>query len=836
MLQAKAARVCLEFIKVLPEECCNNRVLVPEANRESFLQQLSNSSDQLLKLLGDLATGPLASSPMIMETVFEALQIWIRHTDIDAAKLGAHPLLPMAFDALSSPALFESAVDLLVEVLRVSCHYVAWIMSIVQVMVSRCMGLKGMYQWAVEEEDEDCARGLCRLFTELGESYMDLIMWEQELGQVSFVELILLCTSHPAHEIATIPLHFWYTFTRALERLRPPELHKAKLEAFGATLNNLIGVLILLMRYPEEFDAIPSDQVDDLKRHRYDVSDVLNDCCRVLGGASCAWPLTSHLSTDLLCNTELSPLSWHNQTSENSWQMVEACLFGIRSIAKSIPADENVVMHNIMTLLRQLPPTCNSHIRYTANLIVGRYSGWLQAHPDLLQPMFTFLLQGFGTPESASAAATSIKNVCESCAGQMGEPALSLHDQLRQSKEWLQFRDELEILEGICHIISTLPVASATSALQKVVEPIAHELATQCNSQGGGDRKEVGQHLDRLANIVRRVKPALAQGEAHPVVGIVQQLWPLLEATHNLHQSNVHIVEKLCRIHKHSMRATRNLYEPLLEPLLKLLVEHFRVKPHSTYLYCASIAITEFGRFDRFVPILYHMFDVFCSEVFAHLQSPEHFTNEPDMVEEFFYLAGRFVSYCPQSLVSSPLLRQVVAFAIAGLRQDHREARKAVLQCLDDVLYSGFPDRKDIGNDTGSGGENVVNYAVVDGSAADRRAKIEEMMRADQGQSLVRGLIRCTVGQLPSYALDERGSAGSVASVIWRLFRLWPKLLQEWLMVSLNEVPTSTASSDQKEQFMRSLFREGITRDEGIDAVRHFSHLCRQNTRRWNAQ
>lgn len=32
------------------------------------------------------------------------------------------------------------------------------------------------YGKAVEEEDADVARGLCRVFTEMGEAYMDLIM------------------------------------------------------------------------------------------------------------------------------------------------------------------------------------------------------------------------------------------------------------------------------------------------------------------------------------------------------------------------------------------------------------------------------------------------------------------------------------------------------------------------------------------------------------------------------------------------------------------------------------------------------------------------------------
>jgi len=37
-------------------------------------------------------------------------------------------------------------------------------------------GTQAPYGKAVEEEDSDVARGLCRVFTEMGEAYLDVIM------------------------------------------------------------------------------------------------------------------------------------------------------------------------------------------------------------------------------------------------------------------------------------------------------------------------------------------------------------------------------------------------------------------------------------------------------------------------------------------------------------------------------------------------------------------------------------------------------------------------------------------------------------------------------------
>merc|ERR1712216_218184 len=64
---------------------------------------------------------------------------------------------------------------------------------------------------------------------------------------------------------------------------------------------------------------------------------------------------------------------------------------------------------------------------------------------------------------------------------------------------------------------------------------------------------------------------------------------------------------------------------------------------------------------------------------FALLQSPAYFAEHPDLVEEYFYLASRFLDYCPGSPLSSPLLGHILQSASTGLRVEHREALRGVL-------------------------------------------------------------------------------------------------------------------------------------------------------------
>lgn len=800
--QGRSARVLLELMKFLPDECCNTRVAVEDNTREDFRQHLCSSTPLLLNFLGDLRGGSLGQDVIVQETIFQCLQSWVRYTEIPPEELSAHPLLPAAFDALSNSDLFEASIDLLIEVLRTYSRP-EQSMPIVQLVVPRTMELQPAYVRSVQEEDEDVARGLCRLFTELGEAYMDLLMWQQDLGQLALAEIMLLCTGHPNHEIATIPLHFWYAFCRSLDRLDPPDLKQAKLDVFSPCLTRLVGVLLRLMCYPEDVDQRTEDQVDDLKRHRYDVSDVLNDCSRVLGGVTILGLVLQQLEQELA-----SFMSQSQDTQATSWHMVEACLFGVRSVARGVPHDENNVMPHVMAMLLRLPPT-NFHIRYTANLVVGRYSEWLKRHPAELPAMFQFLLGGFGTPECAAAASTAIKDVCESCAVHMGQPALALYDQLQASKGGMQFKDELEILQGLCHVISTLPMDMATAALHRMVQPVAEALSAGANDTV----KATVQELERLTVMVQYVNPKLQPSEIHPVVGVMKGVWPLLGAIVPRHPASSSLAEKLCRCYKHAIKSCRGQFEPLLDPLLVQLVTNFSVAPHSSFLYCASVCAATFGGDPNHRHTLFRALTDLSRTVSSHLSGGfDQLTANPDMVEEYFYLVGRYLKNCPALLLVDPLLDSVVKLSIVGLRLQHREAHRGVLAFLDEFVGVGT---------------NSAEPAY--------KVPIEGLLR-ENGAAIVRGLIGCIVGELPSYALDDRNQGTPcVASVLWKLSLLCVNWLREWITAALMDVPEGTATASQKQQFCAELLDGGPTKSQVQGAVQMLSHRCWQNSQRWNS-
>lgn len=102
------------------------------------------------------------------------------------------------------------------------------------------------------------------------------------------------------HQRMSHPLSFLlHGNSKALESLEPVELREARRTMFGQCLVDLVGVLLSLMRYPEDVDQLPEDEVDDLKRHRYDVADALRDVMRIIGGVSCLRQVLSILKQEV---------------------------------------------------------------------------------------------------------------------------------------------------------------------------------------------------------------------------------------------------------------------------------------------------------------------------------------------------------------------------------------------------------------------------------------------------------------------------------------------------------------------------------------------------------
>jgi hypothetical protein len=84
------------------------------------------------------------------------------------------------------------------------------------------------------------------------------------------------------------------------------------------------------------------------------------------------------------------------EKNPNVWQGVEACLYCIRSIARRVEHGESNVIPAVMELMPRF--TQNPYLRYTATLIIGRYSDWINQHPNTLPGLLQFVVGGLNEP------------------------------------------------------------------------------------------------------------------------------------------------------------------------------------------------------------------------------------------------------------------------------------------------------------------------------------------------------------------------------------------------------------------------------------------------------
>jgi hypothetical protein len=206
------------------------------------------------------------------------------------------------------------------------------------------------------------------------------------------------------------------------------------------------------------------------------------------------------------------------EKNSTPWQAMEATLYLFRSIADNVVDDENSYVHSIISRLNELP-LC-SQLQYRTLLVVGAYSEWLAGHPELLRCILPLLMSGLSNPELAPAAAIALRDVGEVC----GEQLTGLLDQLVPicqdaiSRNALELRECVRVLEMVMFILSTLSVQALLPHLEMLFAPRAAELRRLAAMEPELLSKHlVYKELRLLSAVCRNLDPTLQETEQHPV-------------------------------------------------------------------------------------------------------------------------------------------------------------------------------------------------------------------------------------------------------------------------------------------------------------------------------
>lgn len=347
--------------------------------------------------------------------------------------------------------------------------------------------------------------------------------------------------------------------------------------------------------------------------------DLLSDCCHVVGGDKALTVLCTILQTEMSKNG-----------SAMRWDIVEACLCGIKETIRHVEHTEERMMPQLIQVVSAtIPQACTNLVcvQKACIDIVGNCDRWLKHHPESLPQVWQMLINNLQVSYCSNAACKAMMHILSQCASVPNLPVMDLHTMILTLREikGIALDNELLLLEGLCTALTTQCLQQENSEQQlsvnigTVMQPLCVSLSNNLN--GSIDARSVIADVSRMTTVVMNVRVDHNRQMVHPVIAQFPQIQPLLaKAIESIGTENV--CEKVCRFFKYLIRHSTSTYAPkpplgldgtnhhrrsneviihpngfliYLESMAHYLVQLFQAKQYSAFIYCASILVTEFG-------------------------------------------------------------------------------------------------------------------------------------------------------------------------------------------------------------------------------------------------
>ncbi|CAN6578266.1 unnamed protein product [Malus baccata var. baccata] len=794
----------LELLTVLPEEVFNYKIAARPERRRQFEKELTSQIEVAL----DILTACLNINEL-KEQVLEAFASWLRlKHGIPGSVLASHPLVVTALSSLNSELLSEAAVNVISELIHYtaagSSGGVSVQMPLIQVLVPQVMNLKG--QLRDSSKDEEDVKAIARLFSDMGDSYVELIATGSDESML-IVHALLEVASHPEYYIASMTFNFWHSLQVNLTRRESyisfvnesssiEAERNRRLQVFRPAYESLVSLVSFRIQYPQDYQDLSHEDLKEFKHTRYAVADVLIDAASVLGGDATLRILYMKLDEAAAC--------CHNEQSE--WRPAEAALFGIRAISSYVSAVEAEVMPKVMDRLLKLPQ--HPQLLQTVCLTIGAYSKWLDSASgglSILPSVLDILMSGMGISEdSAAAAAVAFRQICDDCRLKLCgcldglfhiyHRAVSGEGSFKVSPD-----DSLHLVEALSKVITELPPDHAKRALEAlclpVVTPLQEIVSQGPDTLNSKTARDLTVHIDRFGYIFRYVNHAEAVADA------IQRLWPIFKAIFDLRAWDMRTMESLCRACKYAVRTSGRCMGITIGAMLEEIQGLYQQHHQPCFLYLSSEVIKIFGSDPSCANYLKSLIEALFMHTTHLLTSIQEFTARPDIADDCFLLASRCIRYCPQLFIPSAVFPLLVDCSLIGITVQHREASNSILTFLSDIF--------DLGNS--AGGEQYL--------------PIRNCVIIPRGSSITRILIASLTGALPSSRLEL------VTYTLLSLSRAYGPQSVEWAKESISLIPLTAVTEVECSRFLKALSdaASGANVNALSVPIEDLSDVCRRN-------
>ncbi|XKL63826.1 hypothetical protein PGB90_006190 [Kerria lacca] len=795
--------VLLEILKVFPEEM-ETKVIRLGANRRNEIQrELKNCAD----LLNDYLKQVTLEDPS-PEALLKAVKCFTSWVSIikDISIIVKTDLMPKVFQILSVPPdeiyeaptkiesrLHDAATDLLCCVLR--CLRDSQANNILNVNVfSKIAAFENAYHSSVARESTEKSQNYCRIFSELGEAFLDKMIKETKPGNPHFsvqvLDLILVCVGHHDYEVSSITFNFWFLFAEMLYRRDDVSL----CAEFKPYVNRLLIALCRQVQMEPDHEGLLEDN-DDFKSFREKVFDLVRDVVFVVD------------STNTFCQIFLSMQSSNPLT----WDQIEASLFIMYAVAWKIDINENNIIPQTVKSVFNLPESTHIAIKYTTILIIGELREWFNEHTDYLFVALEFLERNLYVNELSDAAASSMCSICCTAKEKLKDlfsPLLTILKNLNSYN--LPNKSAIAVIKGVTAVTSFLSPNDITIAMKEIcwlqISPLQKLLESYATDNVSTNIDPV-PWLDRLAAVFRFIEPSalrdvtISNDIRNACSPAFSQMQPILFQIMDHFQNDVVVMERCCRCIRFAIRTLSKSGVYLLPTLIEKLVEVYRAKGHSCFLYLGSILVDEYGSDCSNWDIILYMMNAFIEPTYSLLQNENCYREHPDTIDDLFRLCSRVLQRLPLAFFNSSSMWTFLEWGLDAVFLDHREANASVMKFFHETFDCS--PTKDTSFD------------------ADKRKAVGHIYEKI-GKALVERLVRAIVFSLPSYAL------ANVAEVLYGLVQFDKEMTLTWIKSSVQNVPNQNvggslmALPEQIQTFLNDCEKADKTRDV-LQALRDFT-------------
>ncbi|PBL01247.1 ARM repeat-containing protein [Armillaria gallica] len=782
--------VLLQFLTLLPEELSNS-TRYPVSNED--LRQRSNAlltshSKEVIELLAMYLQAPGVTT-IVQEQVFNCLRSWLVAGEISPAVLTKTALFSFAFDALASEQLFDSAVNVICDLIH-ETQEVDANMPVIELIVPRVIALKP--QLTKEREDPEKIRGYARIFSEAGDTYRLLLIQHTE-AFFPIVEAIGECSAYHDLDIVPITFPFWMRLANNLsKKASVPPLF---LNAYQA----LVGVIIGHLHFPPDSTPLSGQEADDFRSFRHVMGDTLKDCCIVLRPDTCLLAAYDRIAAAL------------SRGNNVSWQEIEAPLFALRSMgAEAVPTDD-VAVPKIMDLIPTLPD--HPRVRYAALLIISRYTEWIGMHPNYISFQLQYISAGFDIPdpEVSAAAGVALKYMCQDCRQHLTEFLPTLHTFLNSSGAKLSQDDKRQVYEAIAYVISAMPMERAAESLRTFSVDILSRVHDVTN-QATVTKDEMQSVCDGLENLEAMLYVIQSFGEELPIAcqNTCEQTWAVFDNFLTKYGTEYEVAERTNRVLRHGVTFYGQAARPVAVSVLTKMSYMFDTSQVSSYLWIGGKIVEGFGASGD------NATQAACREIYERstqrmiiLLQTKQATQIPDVLEDYVHLMRHILQHTPDVFFQSPAFPMVLEASMAALTVVYDSIVDVALDLFYDILthkcLSPSPT-------TPSSPQHALYATAIQG------------VLQKEGYQLVGHLLDGLVGDF----YEEM--TNSVVSIFRSTAYLLPSELLSWLTPILQQIPTTKVPAEIKTEFLSEITR--AINDGQFDKIKYAMLALRRGSRK----